>query len=38
VPGQQLYFAEAQPELHASVIVDNDDFERPTIVACHKSL
>ena len=38
VPGQELYFAEAQPELHASVIVDNDDFERPTIVACHKSL
>ena len=32
VPGQLLYFAEAQPERHASVIVDNDDVERPLIV------
>ncbi len=32
VAGQQLYFADAQPEQHASVIVDNDDLERPLIV------
>lgn len=33
VPGQLLYFADAQPEHHASVIVDNDDVARPLIVA-----
>lgn len=32
VPGQQLYFSAAQPEQWASVVIDNNDPEHPTIV------
>jgi uridine kinase len=32
VPGQQLYFSEATPESHASVIVDNNDPGHPAYV------
>ncbi len=32
VPGQELYLAEAEPERHASMVVDNDDPGRPRIV------
>ena len=31
VPGQRLYLAEAQPEPHASVVVDNSDVAHPTL-------
>jgi uridine kinase len=31
VPGQRLYLAEAQPEAHASVVVDNNDAAHPTL-------
>jgi uridine kinase len=31
VPGQQLYLAEAQPEVHASVVMDNYDAAHPTL-------
>jgi uridine kinase len=33
VPGQRLYLSEADPERHASVIVDNDDVTRPSLLA-----
>ena len=33
VPGQQLYLSEATPEQYASVVVDNNDPARPTLVA-----
>lgn len=32
VPGQELYFAEAQPQAHAAVVIDNADFERPVLL------
>jgi uridine kinase len=31
VPGQRLYLAEAQPEQHASVVVDNNDAAHPRL-------
>jgi uridine kinase len=31
VPGQRLYLAEAQPEAHASVVVDNNDAAHPRL-------
>jgi uridine kinase len=31
VPGQRLYLAEAQPEPHASVVVDNNDAAHPRL-------
>lgn len=32
-PGQRLYFAEANPEKRADVVVINDELSRPTIVS-----
>ena len=32
VPGQQLYLSSVQPERLASIVVDNNDYERPFIV------
>ena len=32
VPGQQLYFEEANPREQASIIVDNNDFKNPSTV------
>lgn len=31
VPGQQLYFAEARPQEAADVVVENADFDHPTL-------
>ena len=31
VPGQRLYLAEAQPEQHASVVVENTDAAHPRL-------
>ncbi len=31
VPGQRLYLTEAQPEQHASVVVDNNDAAHPRL-------
>ena len=31
IPGQRLYLVEAQPERHASLIVDNNDLNRPVL-------
>jgi uridine kinase len=31
VPGQQLYFQEAQPQEKADIIIENSDFENPVI-------
>ncbi|HEY6357192.1 MAG TPA: hypothetical protein VIX35_03045 [Vicinamibacterales bacterium] len=31
VPGQRLYLAEAQPELYASIVVENTDAAHPTL-------
>ena len=31
IPGQQLYFAEAQPQARADAIVDNTDPDRPSL-------
>jgi uridine kinase len=33
VPGQRLYLSEADPERHASVIIDNDDLANPAFVS-----
>lgn len=33
VAGQRLYFREAQPWVHATVVVDNNDFAAPRIAA-----
>ena len=35
VPGQQLYLSSVQPERLASIVVDNNDYERPCIVEAH---
>jgi uridine kinase len=32
VPGQQLYIKEANPELAADIVIDNNDFENPIVV------
>lgn len=32
VPGQRLYLAEAEPERRASIVIDNDDPERPVMM------
>ncbi len=32
VPGQQIYLSECHPEQVASIVVDNNDLERPTLV------
>ena len=31
IPGQRIYLAEAQPERVASVVIDNNDLQRPVI-------
>ncbi len=31
-PGQRLYLAEVDPERRASIVIDNNDFERPVLV------
>lgn len=31
VPGQQLYFSEAKPQEHANIIIDNTDFQNPSM-------
>lgn len=31
IPGQQLYFEQAQPKEKADIIIDNSDFENPVI-------
>ncbi len=33
VPGQRLYFDEAQPKQHADVILDNNKIQSPTIIS-----
>ena len=32
VPGQRLYLSEADPESHADIVVDNDDYAAPSFV------
>jgi uridine kinase len=32
VPGQRLYLGSVQPEQFASVVIDNNDFDRPVVV------
>lgn len=32
IPGQQLYFARVDPERRASVVIDNNDPERPVVI------
>lgn len=32
VPGQRLYFREARPQEQASIIVDNNDYQNPSII------
>lgn len=32
MPGQEIYRAECDPELHADFVVDNSDFTNPVIV------
>ena len=31
IPGQQLYFEQAQPKEKADIIINNSDFENPEI-------
>jgi uridine kinase len=31
IPGQRLYLAEARPERHATLVVDNNDLNRPMV-------
>lgn len=33
IPGQQIYLCTAQPEQYASVVIDNNDPERPAVIA-----
>jgi uridine kinase len=33
IPGQQLYLKEAKPKSQASIIIDNNDFQNPIIIA-----
>ncbi len=32
IPGQKLYFAEAHPQAHAHIIIDNTDWTHPEII------
>ena len=34
IPGQELYFKDVNPASVADIIVDNNDFENPEIIAC----
>ncbi len=38
VPGQRLYLAEVEPELRASIVIDNNDLSRPVVVRASATL